>query len=92
MRLLRTAVKPLPRRPTSEAYSVKSLAGCRPEGRSRDFRGTNLCGGTFIGHLVPEVDDGARSLEEALEAVERMAAAGIGQIVTTPHVNASLTA
>ena len=42
-------------------------------------------------HLVPGVDDGARSLEEALEAVERMVAAGIGRIVTTPHVNASLT-
>ena len=42
-------------------------------------------------HLIPAVDDGARSLEEALEAVERMVAAGIGRIVTTPHVTASLT-
>ena len=42
-------------------------------------------------HLIPAVDDGARSLDEALEAVERMVAAGIGRIVTTPHVRASLT-
>ena len=42
-------------------------------------------------HLIPGVDDGARSLEESLEAVERMEAAGIGHIITTPHVNASLT-
>ncbi len=47
--------------------------------------------GDLHSHLVPGVDDGARSLEEALEAVERMVAAGIGRIVTTPHVNASLT-
>ena len=47
--------------------------------------------GDLHSHLIPGVDDGARSLEEALKAVERMVAAGIGQIVTTPHVNASLT-
>ncbi len=47
--------------------------------------------GDLHNHLVPGVDDGARSLEEALEAVERMVAAGIGQIITTSHVNASLT-
>ena len=49
------------------------------------------CVADLHSHLVPGVDDGARSLEEALEAVERMVAAGIGRIVTTPHVNASLT-
>ena len=37
--------------------------------------------GDLHSHLVPGVDDGARSLEEALEAVERMVAAGIGRIV-----------
>lgn len=47
--------------------------------------------GDLHSHLVPGVDDGARTLEEALEGVERMVAAGIGRIVTTPHVNASLT-
>ena len=47
--------------------------------------------GDLHSHLVPGVDDGARSLEEALDAVERMVEAGIGRIVTTPHVAASLT-
>jgi len=47
--------------------------------------------GDLHSHLVPGVDDGARSLEEALKAVERMVAAGIGRIVITPHVNANLT-
>ena len=49
------------------------------------------CVGDLHSHLVPGVDDGARTLEEALESVERMVADGIGRIVTTPHVNASLT-
>ena len=53
--------------------------------------GERICVTDLHSHLVPAVDDGARTLEEALEAVERMAGAGIGQIVTTPHVNASLT-
>jgi protein-tyrosine phosphatase len=42
-------------------------------------------------HLVPGVDDGARSVEEALEGVARMVAAGVGAVVTTPHLEASLT-
>ncbi len=53
--------------------------------------GERACVGDLHSHLVPAVDDGARSLEEALEAVERMVEAGIGRIVTTPHVDASLT-
>ena len=46
--------------------------------------------GDLHSHLVPGVDDGARSLDEALEAVGLMVEAGIGTIVTTPHVRASL--
>ncbi len=42
-------------------------------------------------HLVPGVDDGARVLEDALEGVERMRSEGIRTIVTTPHLNGSLT-
>ncbi len=42
-------------------------------------------------HLVPGVDDGARTLEEALEGVERLRAAGIVVIATTPHLDGSLT-
>lgn len=41
-------------------------------------------------HLVPAVDDGARSIDDALEGIGRMVAAGVGRIVTTPHLDASL--
>jgi protein-tyrosine phosphatase len=42
-------------------------------------------------HLVPGVDDGARSLEDVLEGVGRLVARGVRHIVTTPHVDGSLT-
>lgn len=41
-------------------------------------------------HLVPGVDDGARHLTDVLESVERMKSEGIGRILTTPHIRASL--
>lgn len=46
--------------------------------------------GDLHSHLVPGVDDGARTLEEALHSVEAMARAGVGRVVTTPHLQASL--
>jgi protein-tyrosine phosphatase len=42
-------------------------------------------------HLVPAVDDGATSLDDALEGIERMVAQGFGVAVTTPHLDADLT-
>ncbi|HEX5520122.1 MAG TPA: CpsB/CapC family capsule biosynthesis tyrosine phosphatase [Longimicrobiaceae bacterium] len=42
-------------------------------------------------HLIPAVDDGARSLDEALAALEAMHAQGIRRIVATPHLDAELT-
>lgn len=42
-------------------------------------------------HLIPGVDDGAPELDDALEGVARMIDAGIGAIVTTPHLRGSLT-
>jgi protein-tyrosine phosphatase len=42
-------------------------------------------------HLVPGVDDGARTVEDVLEGVERMRERGVDRIVTTPHVDGSLT-
>ncbi len=41
-------------------------------------------------HLVPGVDDGARTVQEVLDSVERMVQAGIRRIVTTPHLVGSL--
>lgn len=42
-------------------------------------------------HLVPGVDDGARDLQDVVDAVERMTRLGIRRIVTTPHLDGSLT-
>ena len=42
-------------------------------------------------HLVPGVDDGARDIAAVLESVERMTRQGIRRIVTTPHIEGSLT-
>jgi protein-tyrosine phosphatase len=41
-------------------------------------------------HLVPGVDDGARTLDESLSALGRLRGAGVREIVTTPHIDASL--
>ncbi len=41
-------------------------------------------------HLVPGVDDGARTVADALAGIERMVAAGVRRIATTPHLDASL--
>lgn len=42
-------------------------------------------------HLVPDVDDGARGLEDTVMAVERMTLLGIRKIITTPHIDGRLT-
>lgn len=42
-------------------------------------------------HLVPAVDDGARSVEDVLDSVERMTRRSVRKIVTTPHLDGSLT-
>ena len=45
--------------------------------------------GDLHSHLVPAVDDGARTMREALDAVERMTRVGIRRVITTPHLDAS---
>lgn len=42
-------------------------------------------------HLVPDVDDGARSVAESLDALDRMVGFGVQRIVTTPHLRGSDT-
>ena len=42
-------------------------------------------------HLVPGVDDGARTGDDTVEGIERMVERGYRRIVTTPHLDASLT-
>lgn len=40
-------------------------------------------------HLLPGVDDGARSIDQAVAVLRRMAADGIREIALTPHLEAS---
>ncbi len=42
-------------------------------------------------HLVPGVDDGVATLEEALEGVGRFTREGVRRIAVTPHLRGSLT-
>lgn len=44
----------------------------------------------FHNHLMPAVDDGARSLDEADQGVRALVAQGVGGVITTPHFEASL--
>jgi protein-tyrosine phosphatase len=42
-------------------------------------------------HLVPGVDDGARDLPAVLDSVERLTRLSVRRILTTPHIEGSLT-
>ena len=42
-------------------------------------------------HLVPGVDDGARDVAASLDAVERFTRLSVRRILTTPHIDGSLT-
>lgn len=42
-------------------------------------------------HLVPGVDDGARDVSAVLDSVERFTRASVRRILTTPHIEGSLT-
>jgi protein-tyrosine phosphatase len=45
----------------------------------------------FHNHLMPGVDDGAATIDEAREALKVMWEQGVRTIITTPHLSASLT-
>ena len=40
-------------------------------------------------HLLPGVDDGSRTVEQSVEVLTRMGAAGITAVCLTPHLEAS---
>lgn len=53
-------------------------------------RAVSLGYGDLHSHLVPGVDDGAPTMDDALQSVGRMVDAGVRRIVTTPHLSASV--
>ena len=36
-------------------------------------------------HVLPEIDDGSRSMEETISILEKMSSLGFHHMVTTPH-------
>lgn len=42
-------------------------------------------------HIIPNVDDGARSFDQALAMIEKMANDGIATIIATPHIQKEVT-
>ncbi|HUP89495.1 MAG TPA: CpsB/CapC family capsule biosynthesis tyrosine phosphatase [Longimicrobiales bacterium] len=50
-----------------------------------------MAGVDFHNHLMPGVDDGAQTIEETVEGLEAFRTDGVGVVVATPHVDASLT-
>jgi tyrosine-protein phosphatase YwqE len=42
-------------------------------------------------HLIPGVDDGARDLADSRDSVQMLTRSGIRRIITTPHLDGSLT-
>ena len=43
----------------------------------------------FHSHILPQVDDGSKSIEMSLEMLNRMKEQGIGMVVATPHFYAN---
>ncbi len=37
-------------------------------------------------HLIPDIDDGSKSMEESIDLVRRMVGYGLKKIITTPHI------
>src|SRR3989337_576697 len=46
----------------------------------------------FHNHLMPGVDDGAADLDESRTGLETLSHHGVREIITTPHIQASLAA
>ncbi len=43
----------------------------------------------FHTHILPEIDDGSRSVEESIKMLEKMASSGIKRVIATPHFYAN---
>jgi protein-tyrosine phosphatase len=39
-------------------------------------------------HLIPEIDDGAKSVEDSLSIIRELSALGFNRVITTPHIMA----
>src|SRR6476661_6679421 len=78
-------------RPTSRAaprrrWRASPHSLTRRHGAARDRARTMI---DVHSHLLPGVDDGARSFEQSVGVLERFAGQGVECVVLTPHLNAS---
>ncbi|MBK8880528.1 MAG: hypothetical protein IPN74_19065 [Haliscomenobacter sp.] len=47
----------------------------------------SVLGRDFHSHLLPGIDDGAKTMEDSLSLIRQMMELGFSQITTTPHIN-----
>lgn len=64
------------------AWPLKSLFA----GKKKSAFDLSYLGADIHSHLIPGIDDGAKSMEEAVELVEALAGLGYRKLITTPHV------
>lgn len=48
--------------------------------------GTAILAADIHSHLIPDIDDGVQTLEQSIEIIKILAAGGVKNIVTTPHI------
>jgi protein-tyrosine phosphatase len=62
----------------------------KPETTTGIIADLSFLEGDMHSHLVPGIDDGAQSLEDSIRFVEGLAAMGLKQFITTPHIHGEM--
>lgn len=62
------------------------LLGKRKEQSSKDPLSLSAIGCDMHSHLIPGVDDGAQTMDDSLQLLQKMQALGYKKCITTPHI------
>lgn len=57
-------------------------------GKKKDFEDFSSLKVDFHSHLIPNIDDGSKSFENAVDLIRRLHLLGFEKIITTPHIQA----